>query len=94
VTFVSELASEPLSLRLRAAMIGVLLVGVGTWLVAGRHLALPGLAGRGTAPTAGWWSQVGYGVSFALASLSCTIAPFLAVTAGRARARRRAEPVR
>jgi cytochrome c biogenesis protein CcdA len=63
-------------------VIGVLLVGVGAWLVAGRHLALPGLAGRGTAPTAGWWSQVGYGVSFALASLSCTIAPFLAVTAG------------
>jgi hypothetical protein len=60
---------------------GVLLVGLGAWLVAGRHLALPGLAGRGTAPTAGWWSQVGYGVSFALASLSCTIAPFLAVTA-------------
>jgi cytochrome c-type biogenesis protein len=63
-------------------VIGVLLVGVGAWLVAGRHLALPGLAGRGTPPTAGWWSQVGYGVSFALASLSCTIAPFLAVTAG------------
>jgi cytochrome c-type biogenesis protein len=60
---------------------GVLLVGLGAWLVAGRHLALPGLAGRGTAPTVGWWTQIGYGVSFALASLSCTIAPFLAVTA-------------
>jgi hypothetical protein len=46
------------------------------------HIA-PGLAGHGSAPTAAsWWSQIGYGVSFALASLSCTIAPFLAVTAG------------
>jgi cytochrome c-type biogenesis protein len=69
-------------LPLVTVVIGVLLVGMGVWLVAGRHLALPGLAGRGTAPTAGWWSQIGYGVSFALASLSCTIAPFLAVTAG------------
>jgi cytochrome c-type biogenesis protein len=63
-------------------VIGVGLVGVGAWLLAGRQLAVRGLAGHGTAPTAGWWSQVGYGVSFALASLSCTIAPFLAVTAG------------
>jgi cytochrome c-type biogenesis protein len=62
-------------------VIGVVLVGVGSWLLAGRHLAIPGLAGHGTAPRAGWWSHVGYGVSFALASLSCTIAPFLAVTA-------------
>ena len=63
-------------------VIGVLLVGVGGWLLTGRHLALPGLSGWGRAPTAGWWSQVGYGVAFALASLSCTIAPFLAVVAG------------
>jgi cytochrome c-type biogenesis protein len=63
-------------------VIGVLLVGAGGWLLAGRQLGIPGLSGRGTAPTEGWWSQVGYGVSFALASLSCTIAPFLAVTAG------------
>jgi cytochrome c biogenesis protein CcdA len=63
-------------------VMGVLLVAVGGWLLAGRHLALPGLSGRGRAPTAEWWSQVGYGASFALASLSCTIAPFLAVIAG------------
>lgn len=68
-------------------VMGVALVGLGAWLLAGRELAVPGLAGHGRAPTAGsWWSQVGYGVSFALASLSCTIAPFLAVTAGSLRA--------
>lgn len=64
-------------------VMGVALVLLGGWLLAGRQLAIPGLAGRGSAPTAAsWWSQVGYGVSFALASLSCTIAPFVAVTAG------------
>ena len=63
-------------------VMGVALVGLGGWLLAGRHLAIRGLLGHGTAPTGSWWSQIGYGVSFALASLSCTIAPFLAVTAG------------
>lgn len=64
-------------------VMGVVLVGLGGWLLAGRQLGIRGLAGRGSAPTAaGWWPQIGYGVSFALASLSCTIAPFLAVTAG------------
>jgi cytochrome c-type biogenesis protein len=67
-------------------LIGVLLVLLGTGLLAGRNLALPGLAGRGQAPTTRWVTQVGFGVSFALASLSCTLAPFLAVTAGSLRA--------
>lgn len=68
-------------------VMGVVLVGTGGWLLAGRELAIPGLAGHGSAPTAAsWWSQIGYGASFALASLSCTIAPFLAVTAGSLRA--------
>ncbi len=66
-------------------VMGVVLAGLGGWLLAGRQLVIPGLAGRGHAPTR-WTSQLGYGVSFALASLSCTIAPFLAVTAGSLRA--------
>lgn len=60
---------------------GIVLVGLGGRLLSGRELRIAGLAGHGSPPTASWWSQVGYGVSFALASLSCTIAPFLAVTA-------------
>lgn len=62
-------------------VIGAVLVLLGAWLLTGRGLTVPGLAGRGSGPTRSWWSQVGYGASFALASLSCTIGPFLAVTA-------------
>lgn len=61
-------------------VVGVALVGLGVWLLIGHSLAIPGLAGHGSAPTRRWLSQIGYGMSFALASLSCTIAPFLAVT--------------
>lgn len=61
-------------------VIGVALIGLGVWLLLGHSLAIRGLAGRGTGPTQRWGSQIGYGVTFALASLSCTIAPFLAVT--------------
>jgi cytochrome c-type biogenesis protein len=67
-------------------LVGVLLVVIGFWLLVGGRMAIPGLTGHGRPPTARWGTQVGYGVSFALASLSCTIAPFLAVTAGSLRA--------
>ncbi len=73
-------------LPLLTVLIGAVLVTLGMLLLAGRRLALPGLTGRGTAPTGSWPSQFGFGVSFALASLSCTLAPFLAVTAGSLRA--------
>ncbi|WP_336923350.1 cytochrome c biogenesis CcdA family protein [Aquipuribacter sp. SD81] len=60
-------------------VVGVLLVGAGAWLLAGRELRV--VAPRaGSAPTGTAWSMVGYGVAYALASLSCTVAPFLAVT--------------
>ena len=78
----------PLAIRIQDVLpgvtivIGVVLVLIGGWLLAGRHLSVPFLRRRGVAPRASWWTQVGYGVTFALASLSCTIAPFLAVTAG------------
>nr|MDP9460539.1 cytochrome c biogenesis protein CcdA [Actinomycetota bacterium] len=73
-------------LPLLTVLIGAVLVLLGILLLAGWRLALPGLAGRGMAPTGSWPSQFGFGVSFALASLSCTLAPFLAVTAGSLRA--------
>ncbi|GIU89789.1 MAG: hypothetical protein KatS3mg010_0888 [Acidimicrobiia bacterium] len=61
-------------------VIGVTLIGLGIALVAGRELfvRLPRLArgGRdGTLP-----SMFLFGMSYAVASLSCTIGPFLAVT--------------
>ncbi len=65
---------------------GLLLVAVGLATLAGRGVGLPGLVPRGLGPTQRWVSQVGYGVGFALVSLSCTVAPFLAVTATALRA--------
>ena len=63
-------------------VIGIMLVALGVWLVTGRDLVMPGWLGRGPrwAPTARLASMFGYGVSYAIASLSCTVGPFLAVT--------------
>jgi cytochrome c biogenesis protein CcdA len=64
-------------------LIGIVLVALGIWLLLGRELTLltpKRLNGR-WAPTVRLGSMYGYGVSYAIASLSCTIGPFLAVTA-------------
>ena len=60
-------------------VIGVTLVGVAVWLLSGRDLAVLMPRAVGGAPTARLRSMYGYGVGYAVASLSCTIAPFLAV---------------
>ena len=62
-------------------VIGLVLVALGIWLWIGRDLAAltPTLHGR-WAPTARLGSMFGYGLSYALASLSCTVGPFLAAT--------------
>jgi cytochrome c biogenesis protein CcdA len=64
-------------------LIGIVLVALGIWLLAGREITvLRGLTrGARWAPTARLSSMFGYGVSYAVASLSCTVGPFLAVTA-------------
>jgi cytochrome c biogenesis protein CcdA len=64
-------------------VIGIVLVALGIWLLTGRELTLltPRHPGGRWAPTARLGSMYGYGVSYAIASLSCTIGPFLAVTA-------------
>ncbi len=67
-------------------VVGVALAVLGAWMLMGRTLAVPGLARAGRAPGRTWRSQVVYGVSFALVSLSCTVAPFLAVTSTALRA--------
>ncbi len=63
-------------------VIGIVLIVVGAQTLAGRPWAIKGLQGRGAGPTTAWLTQVQYGITFALASLSCTIGPFLAVTSG------------
>jgi hypothetical protein len=63
-------------------VIGVALVVLGGCQLAGRpvlSVRLTGLASRG-APDGRLVSMFGYGVAYALVSVSCTIAPFLAVT--------------
>jgi cytochrome c biogenesis protein CcdA len=63
-------------------LIGIVLVALGAWLLAGRELTAltPRPLAVRWAPTVRLGSMYGYGVSYALASLSCTIGPFLAVT--------------
>ena len=65
-------------------VVGVVLVALGLWLLSGRELTAlrwnsARLGSRWT-PTARLGSMFGYGVGYAVASLSCTIGPFLAVT--------------
>jgi cytochrome c biogenesis protein CcdA len=64
-------------------VIGLILIALGGWLLTGRELTAftPRPLGPRWAPTARLWSMFGYGVTYAIASLSCTIGPFLAVTA-------------
>ena len=68
-------------------VLGVTLALIGVWLAAGRSLSLPRLArsprAKGARPlTRSFWSMAGFGASYAIASISCTIAPFLAVVVG------------
>lgn len=62
-------------------VIGFGLLGLGAWLLSGRGLrvATPKVRGRGD-PTSSAAAMGTYGISFAVASLSCTVGPFLAVT--------------
>lgn len=64
-------------------VIGIVLVALGIWLLLGRELPLltPRCSGGRGTPTARLGSMYGYGVSYAITSLSCTVGPFLAVTA-------------
>lgn len=65
-------------------VIGIALVALGIWLVSGRELTvmLPNRLTRGASgsPTSRLGSMFGYGVGYAVASLTCTVGPFLAVT--------------
>jgi cytochrome c biogenesis protein CcdA len=60
-------------------VIGLLLTGLGVVVVVRGEMRGPGLRMHLPAPRSTFWSQVGYGAAFAVASLSCTIGLFLAV---------------
>jgi cytochrome c biogenesis protein CcdA len=63
-------------------LIGIVLVVLGIWLLTGRKLALlnPFARSHRWEPTTRIGSMFGYGIGYAIASLSCTVGPFLAVT--------------
>lgn len=76
----------PLGLTVQGALpwvtvvVGALLVLLGAWLLSGREMlvAVPRMGRLG--PGSSTWSMLGYGIAYAVASLSCTIGPFLAIT--------------
>jgi cytochrome c biogenesis protein CcdA len=80
------LVAVPLALSLEqylpwaTIVIGVGLVGLGIYLITGRELLLSTPKMAGAAPGRTLRSMVLYGVAYAVASLSCTIGPFLAIT--------------
>lgn len=61
-------------------IIGLILAVLGVWLLAGKNLPSP-VAKLATAPELRqrFWPMFSFGISFAIASLGCTIGPFLAV---------------
>jgi cytochrome c-type biogenesis protein len=61
-------------------VVGILIVVLGFWLLLGRKVGNGAGLIRGWSPGESWFSQVGYGLTFAIVSLSCTLGPFLAVT--------------
>ncbi|QYJ05695.1 hypothetical protein KUV85_08450 [Nocardioides panacisoli] len=64
-------------------VLGVVLALAGGWVLAGRSLPSftrrGSTARRGRALSTSWPAMAGFGASYAVASLGCTIAPFLAV---------------
>lgn len=61
-------------------VLGALLMLLGGWLLAGRSLPFPALRlGRGRPVTRSFPSMMLFGAGYALASLSCTVGPFLVI---------------
>lgn len=62
-------------------LVGISLVALGFWLLSGRELGVSVARNAARwAPTTRLGSMYSYGVGYAVASLSCTVGPFLAVT--------------
>ncbi|MEU4480686.1 cytochrome c biogenesis CcdA family protein [Micromonospora sp. NPDC023966] len=66
--------------------LGVLLALAGCWLLAGRRLPAPRPFARAPRLTRTWPSMALFGVAYALTSLTCSIAPFLAIVVTSLRA--------
>jgi cytochrome c biogenesis protein CcdA len=73
------IASAQKYLPFATVVIGVLLIALAGWLLAGKDFAIMLPKPSDGAPGSQLGSMFGYGVAYAIASLSCTIAPFLVV---------------
>jgi cytochrome c biogenesis protein CcdA len=73
------IASVQQYLPFGTVVIGLVLIGLAAWLLAGRELLVVMPKMSGDAPTTHLGTMYTYGLGYAVASLSCTIAPFLAV---------------
>lgn len=71
--------------------LGLLVAAAGVWLLTGRALPAPRWRPRGARVTGSLLGMAGFGASYALASVTCTIAPFLAVVASSLRSGSTAE---
>jgi cytochrome c-type biogenesis protein len=61
-------------------VLGVAVAVLGVWLLAGRELPMPSVRfGVGPQVRRTWPSMVLFGAAYAIASLGCTIAPFMAI---------------
>ncbi len=67
-------------------VLGLAVVALGGWLLAGRRLPALTVPGRGAAVTRSVPSMVLFGAAYALASLGCTVGPFLAIVVSSFRA--------
>ena len=67
-------------------VLGSALLLLGAWLLAGRAMPAIGWSPQGPRLTRRFTSMAGFGAAYALASLTCTIAPFLAIVVASFRA--------
>lgn len=67
-------------------VIGIALIALGIYLLTGRELLFRTPKVAGAAPDHSLRSMVLYGIAYAVASLSCTVGPFLALTTSTFRA--------
>ena len=83
------LASAISAMPFVTVVVRVVLIALGLWLLTGHELH-PDHPPHELAPTERLGSMFGYGVTYAVASLSCTVGPFLAVTTASTRSGSRA----
>jgi cytochrome c biogenesis protein CcdA len=82
IGFVISVVTAPIQQHLPwvTVVTGVVLAALGCWMLSGREISLPVPRLTVGGPSGSFVALFGYGASYAVASLSCTIAPFLAVT--------------